>query len=121
MGALLSSYFDANEFEGVLIRVYRMSKVKNGLLLIMLAIGFNIIGINVIDRIVSIHFGILAFGSPIWIVTSILMTTTLVAGIFGVYRVIIGLYSLKKPRKLQEDMSSTEGVWPPAPKPPRAV
>ena len=64
---------------------------------------------------------VLASPSPMFIGFFVLLTVaSLVVGLFGVFRLLVGLLGRKKPVELLKGRPPTEGVWPPAPKPPDA-
>jgi len=89
-----------------------MSKTKSGLILIAVSAGMYLIG------------PMLAFRpSPLpWALTYSLIEflefASLVVGLFGVFRLIVGLLSRKTQAKITNEPPPADGVWPPAPKRP---
>lgn len=81
-----------------------MSKTKSGLTLIAIGIGIY----QADQMLASPLMGLVAFAS-------------MVVGLFGLFRLIVGLLSPKKQTKAGSEMPPSEGVWPPAPKPPGAA
>lgn len=91
-----------------------MSKVKSGLVLVAVAIGMNVTG-----RIMASQLWVLASPSPMFIgFFALLMVASVVVGLFGVFRLVVGLLTRKKRDEPSEIIPPTEGVWPLPPKTP---
>lgn len=91
-----------------------MSKLKSGLVLIAIGISVNVIG-----RVMISQPWVLASPSPVFIgFFTLLMVASLIVGLFGVFRLVVGLLGRRRRAELLGITSPSEGVWPPAPKPP---
>lgn len=94
-----------------------MSNVKSGLILIAVGIGMNVTG-----RVMASQAWVLASPSPMFIGFFVFLAiASLVVGLFGVFRLLVGLLGRKKSVGLSRVTPPSEGVWPPAPKPPDAT
>ena len=90
-------------------------KVKSGLVLIVIGIGMNLTG-----RTLGTQAWVLASPSSVLAgFFALLMVASLVVGLFGLFRLMVGLLGQKK-TPLVESASPSENTWPPAPKSPDA-
>ena len=92
-----------------------MSKTKSGLILIAVGAGMYLTG----QMLASLPQTAPAPPwTPVTLLTVFLGFSSMVVGLFGLFRLIVGLLSRKKQVIVESDAPPSEGVWPPAPKRP---
>ena len=91
-----------------------MPKTKNGLILMTVGVGLNLLG-----RLWLRFHSALPSLMMIALFQALFMLASVVLVIFGLFRVIVGLFSRKKQIKAYPAAPVDKTVWPPAPQPPK--
>lgn len=90
-----------------------MTKTTSGLTLIAVGVGLNIAGRLVLRLHPAAPSLLILAGSQ-----AILMISSVVVALFGLFRLAVGSMSRKKPAEACANPAVDETIWPPAPKPP---
>jgi len=92
-----------------------MSKTISGLILIAVGVGMYQAG----QMLASLSFPLP--WALVYPLIGLLEFASLVVGLFGLFRLIVGFFSPKKKATAARETPPGKGVWPPAPKPPGAA
>ena len=91
-----------------------MTKTKSGVILMAAGIGLNLLG-----RLSLMLHPSLPSLLAVAAFQALLMFASAVLFLFGLFRVIVGLFSRKKQTKAYPAAPVDDTVWPPAPQSPR--